>query len=437
MALGGGQFLTQNKVLPGTYHNFISAARAYANLSDRGFVALPIVLDWGVDGEVFTVTAEDLQKNSLKIFGYDYAHEKLKGLREVFKHAHTAFVYKLNEGAIAAQNTYATANNKGVRGNDIKIVITANVDEPTKFDVQTYVDTTLVDEQLAILEAKDLVANDFVTFKSGATLAETPGTNLTGGSNGTAPTATPHQTALDEFEAYGFNTLACLSSETGIKDLYVAYTIRLRDEVGAKFQLVGYKIGATDHEGVIDVHNSATELDYGLVFWTAGAQAGVSVNQSNTNKFYDGEYTVDFTGAKTQSELATLLKAGKFVFHKVGTETRVLEDVNTFISFTTDKNEDFSMNQVVRVLDQIAIDTASLFNTRYLGKVPNDQSGRVSLWSDIVTHRRELQGIRAIQNFDPEQVVVEQGNLKKSVVVNEVVEPTVAMSQLYITTTVA
>ena len=437
MALGGGTFLTQNKVLPGTYHNFISAARAYANLSARGFVALPIILDWGVDGEVFTVTAEDLQKNSLKIFGYDYTHQKLKGLRDVFKNAHTAFVYKLNEGAVAASNTFGTAKYKGVRGNDLKTVITANVDEPTKFDVLTYLGTTLVDEQLAVATAADLAESDYVIPKSDATLAQTAGTNFTEGSNGTAPTGTPHQMALDELEAYGFNTLACLSNETNIKDLYIAYTKRLRDEVGAKFQLVGYGLGAADHEGVIDVHNKATEVDYGLVFWTAGAQAGCAVNQSNTNKMYDGEYTVDFTGAKTQSELSTLLKGGKFAFHKVGTETRVLEDVNTFTSFTSDKNEDFNMNQVIRVLDQVAIDTATLFNTRYLGKVPNDQSGRVSLWGDIVAHRRELQGIRAIQNFDPEQVKVEQGNAKKAVVVNEVLEPSVAMSQLYITTTVA
>ncbi|WP_277680020.1 phage tail sheath C-terminal domain-containing protein [Gracilibacillus dipsosauri] len=437
MALGGGQFITQNKVLPGTYHNFISAARAFVNLSDRGYVALPMVLDWGIDDEVFTVTAEDLQKDSLKIFGYDYTHEKLKGLRDVFKNAHTAFIYKLNEGAVAASNEFGTAKYKGERGNDLKTVIKANVDEPTKFDVLTYLGATLVDEQIAVESAAELVENDFVVPNSDATLAETAGTSFTGGSNGTDPSGTPHQTALDELEAYGFNVLACLSSEQTIKDLYVAYTKRLRDDVGAKFQLVGHNLGTVDHEGVIDIHNASTELDYGLVFWTAGAQAGVAVNKSNTNKLYDGEYTVDFTGAKTQPELSELLKAGKYVFHKVGNETRVLEDVNTFTSFTADKNKDFSMNQVVRVLDQIAIDTATLFNTRYLGKIPNDQSGRVSLWGDIVTHRRELQGLRAIQNFDPEQVTVEQGDSKKSVVVNEVVEPTVAMSQLYITTTVA
>lgn len=438
--LGGGTFLTQNKVLPGTYHNFISAARAFVNLSDRGYVGLPIALDWGPDGEVFAVTQEDLQKDSLKIFGYDYTSPKLKGIRDVFKNAITVYFYKLTEGAVAASNTFATAKYTGVRGNDLKTVISANVDEPTKFDVQTYLGTSLVDEQIAVETAADLIDNDYVVWKDAAVLAETAGTNFTLGSNGNDLTGTAYQEALDALEAYGFNTLGCLSSEQTIKDLFIAYTKRLRDQVGAKFQLAGHKLGAADHEGIIDVQNDAIgdgEEVFGAVYWAVGAQAGVAVNQSNTNKKYDGEHMIDMSETKTQSQLSALLKAGKYVFHRVGSDIHVLEDVNTFTSFTPDKNEDFSMNQVIRVLDQIAIDTASLFNTRYLGKVPNDQSGRISLWGDIVAHRKELQRIRAIQNFNADGVSVEQGSSKKSVVVNEAVEPTVAMSQLYITTTVA
>jgi len=34
MALGGGNFLVQNKVLPGSYINFVAAAKASAALSD-------------------------------------------------------------------------------------------------------------------------------------------------------------------------------------------------------------------------------------------------------------------------------------------------------------------------------------------------------------------------------------------------------------------
>lgn len=435
MALGGGTFLTQNKVLPGTYHNFMSATKAFANLSERGYVALPDVFGWFDEG-VHTLKLEQIQHESLKLTGYQYDHEKLKPLREIFKNAHTVFIYAVNEGAVAATNTFATALKKGVRGNDLKIVIAANVDESSKFDVSTYIDTTIVDVQ-TVANASELVANDFVKFKSDAELAPTASTPLTGGSNGTTPTATTWQNALDEFEAYGFNTLICPTTDKSIKDLFIAYTKRMRDEVGAKFQLVGYKLGATDHEGIIDVHNKATELEYGLVYWSAGASAGCAVNKSNTNKQYDGEYTVDFTGAKTQYELSNLLKSGKFVFHRVGEETRVLDDVNTFTSFSEEKNEDFSMNQVVRVLDQDCIDMAHLFNNRYLGKVPNDQSGRMSLWSDVVTHGRELEKLRAIESFNPDSVTVEQGQSKKSVVIHKELSVTVAMSQLYITTVVA
>lgn len=440
MALGGGTFITQNKVLPGTYHNFISKARAFVNLSERGFVGLPIPLDWGVDGDVFAVTQEDLQKDSRKIFGYDYTDPKLKGIRDVFKNAITVYFYKLAVSAVVAENTFAKAKYKGKRGNDITIVIQANVDEPTKFDVQTLLGNVLVDEQIAVTSAADLIGNDFVTFKADATLAITAGTPLAGGSNGSAVTGGAHQEALDALEAYGFNTLGCLSTENAVKSLYVEYTKRLRDQVGAKFQLVGHKLGDTDHEGIIDVPNDAVGIDeevFGAVYWTTGTQAGVAVNKSNTNKKYDGEFTLDMSETKTQSQLTAQLKGGKYVFHRVGDEIRVLEDVNTFTSFTVDKNEDFSMNQVIRVLDQIAIDTAHIFNTRYLGQVPNDPDGRISLWADLGAHRTEMQRIRAIQNYIKDELTVDQGNSKKSVVVNENVIVSVAMSQLYITTTVA
>ena len=37
MALGGGTFVTQNKVLPGSYINFVSLARASASLASGPF----------------------------------------------------------------------------------------------------------------------------------------------------------------------------------------------------------------------------------------------------------------------------------------------------------------------------------------------------------------------------------------------------------------
>ncbi|MCQ4726011.1 phage tail protein, partial [Anaerotignum faecicola] len=127
------------------------------------------------------------------------------------------------------------------------------------------------------------------------------------------------------------------------------------------------------------------------------------------------------------------VKAGELVFHKVGDEIRVLEDVNSFVSVTVDKNEDFTSNQVIRVLDQIGNDIAVLFNTKYLGKVQNNNAGRLAFWNDIVTYNKELERLEAIEGFISDDLTVEQGNDKKSVVVVCPVSPVCAMTKLYMT----
>lgn len=126
-------------------------------------------------------------------------------------------------------------------------------------------------------------------------------------------------------------------------------------------------------------------------------------------------------------------QSGKLILHQVNDQVRVLTDINTFVSSTDEKSADFSNNQTVRVLDQIGNDIAVVFNTKYLGKVPNDAAGRISLWNDIVKHHEQLQTIRAIENFTSDSVSVEQGETKKSVLVTDYVTPVNAMEQLYMT----
>ena len=73
----------------------------------------------------------------------------------------------------------------------------------------------------------------------------------------------------------------------------------------------------------------------------------------------------------------------------------------------------------------------------YKRQVPNDAAGRVSLWNDIVRHHQQLQTLRAIQTFEPENVTVEAGDTKKAVVVTDRVTPVNAMEQLYMVCVVA
>lgn len=426
--LGGGTFNAQNKKLPGTYINFASASRASASLSDRGIVAIPLLMDWGAADEVFEVSNEKFVNNSLKIFGYDYSHDKMKGLRDLFKNTKTLYAYRLNGKGTKATNTYAEAKYPGIRGNDLKIIISKNVDDETKFDVKTVLEFKEMDVQ-TVKNSSELVANDWVTFKS-AELQETASTPLASGTNGTEVTTSEYQAFLNAIESYSFNALGCPVEDAKINELFVTFTKRMRDEVGAKFQTVVYRKPA-DYEGVISVENEVTDdvNKASVVYWTTGAQAGCAVNKSLTNTAYDGEFKikVDYT----QSQLADALESGKFIFHNVTGEVRVLEDINTFTSVTDEKSIDFSNNQTIRVIDQIANDIAALFNTKYLGKIPNNASGRISLQSDVVAIHRALEDIQAIENFSADDIVVAQGDTKKSVVLTDKITVINAMSQLY------
>ena len=138
----------------------------------------------------------------------------------------------------------------------------------------------------------------------------------------------------------------------------------------------------------------------------------------------------------TQNQLRAAIKAGELVFHLVDSEVRVLEDINTMVTTSDTQGDIFKDNQTIRVIDQIGNDIAVLFNTKYLGVVPNDAAGRTSLWSDIVAHHRQLEQIRAIENFSETDVTVLQGSSKKAVVVNDLVTVVNAMGKLYMVCTV-
>ena len=435
MALGGGMFTTQNKTLPGTYINFSSVAKASAALSDRGLAAMPFMLDWGPENQVFTVTGEDLQKNSLQLFGYSYTDTALLPLREIFRNAKTLYAYRLNSNGIKAANSFCEAKYSGLVGNKLSTVIGANVDNEGLFDVATYYDGALLDTQ-TVATAADLSDNDFVVWKKNATLEETASTPLTDGTNGEMQ-ALAYQTFLDKIESYSFNALGCPSDDATVIGLFASFTKRMRDEVGAKFQTVVYspieKEKAADYEGVIEVGNTCKGEGlgkYGLIYWVTGAAAGCEVNLSNTNKPYDGE--CEPNADYTQADLEKALKAGRFMLHNVNGEFRVLEDINSLVTLSDSKGEVFQSNQTVRVCDQIANDVAHLFHTRYLGIVPNDASGRITLWNDICKLHQDLEKIRAIENFNPESVRVTQGDRKKAVVCNiKGLNIVNAMAQLY------
>lgn len=414
----------QNKVLPGAYINFVSRPRAMGSLGERGVVCVGMELDWGTEG-MQTVEAADFRTDCRALFGYDYLSDEMKDMRELFLHAEKVKLYRLNSGekaTVTEGNLTVTAKYAGTRGNDICVAIVDNVDEEGYYDVETYLETELVDAQ-TVASIAELEDNEYVTFSGEGELTAAAGVYLAGGTT-TAATGSGYTEFLAAAEAEDFNVLAYNGTDETTKKLFGNFTKRMREEEGVKFVTVLYDYAEADHEGVISV-GTASEL----VYWTAGATAGAEVNESLTNTVYDGEYEVDAKLKK--SEYIKGIQAGQFLFYEEDGALRVLRDINSFTSFEAAKNSDFSSNRVVRVLDSIANDVANIFSKYYLGKQSNNANGRNLLKAEILAYHEELMKIEAIENFTAEDITVEKGTEKQDVVIYESVQPVDAMEKLY------
>lgn len=370
---GGGTWTSQNKTLPGAYINIVAASRATANVGERGWAAL--ILDLGSEnvGKVVTATSAEYIEDNT-VFGSGLDEDVQLAINECFANATTLSIYNSN------------------------------------------------------------------------------GKTLTEWDTGLAP-------ALAALEPIEFNTLGIPVTGKEILANCTTYVKNWR-AAGKKCQIVVQDRmndmstrPTSNYEGVINVVNRAVgeeatpstdpsttagELGgktYALLAWVTGAEAGCDINASVTNKVYDG--AININTEYKQSDLEQFMEYGFFVFHTAYNAVRVLEDINSLTEYTEDVSEDFRYNQTIRVCDQIATDIAYLFNTKYLGKIPNDEAGRTSLWADIVKHHRELEDMRAIENFDSSLLTVEQGTSKRSIVVNDAVTVINAMSQLYMTVVVS
>ena len=445
MAFGGGTFVTQNKKLPGAYINVVSTPRATATVSDRGVAAIMLPLTAQNAGKVISLTAMEYLQDADKFLGENLPQTTIDALDELFCHAVSAYVYNNYYGDGAKAVATITLNGTTTTGGTISITggtttVSTLGDINVGSNTLENLFTIKVNGESKAWTASDVIpANatiELTAINSGAlqagdkTALEGSGFTVVDGTS-TIPQQTMGQ-QLKALEPYDFNCIACYTDEGDEVDDFCSQIELWRDTVGKKCVGVVYNQEDPDYEGIINVVNSvsdSTAPDYALVAWVTGVQSGCEVNASVQNTKYDGKW--DVVCDKSQTELEDCLNAGQFVFHLAYGDVVVLDDINSLVTTTVDKGDDFKSNQTIRVVDQIANDIAKLFCTKYLGKIPNDADGRVSLWGDIVKHHQQLNDIRAITDFESEDVVVSQGDTRKDVYVEDSITPVNAMSKLY------
>lgn len=441
--MAGGTWSSQNKVRPGVYIRFTSSRGLDLNVGERGVVTICEPMSWGPVGVVQTVEPGDDMR---PYCGYDITAPQARFLNEIFKGTnrtsapHRLYLYRptASSSAEATATTgvlTATAKYPGVRGNDITIVITEDVDDEGSFTVSTVVDNVIQDEQTAETVA-ELVANDWVTWSGTGALAATVGAPLTGGADGTVASSA-YSAYLTAIEPYKFDVMIYDGTDTTVQDAMVAFVKRLADENGQYSQLCAANLTNPDTRYVINVCsgvtlNDGTELTAAQTcWWAGGAEAGAQYNESLTYAAYPG--AIACNPVMTNSQYIDAINDGKLVLFADDNVVKVETDINSLVTYTTDITSVYRKNRVMRLCNTIANDVYQQFSDGYIGVVNNNEQGRAMFQSAIVGYLLDIQANQGIQNFEPEDVEVLPGDDIDAIVVNIVIQAVDSVEKIYLT----
>ena len=441
----GGTWLSQNKVRPGAYINFKAVQKGNMTVGDRGVIAIPLSMHWGdTTGLIEVFSSELLDGGSRAKVGFTAFDPESKLLAAALSYCYKALVYRTDREGIKAEATIGKlkceAKYFGTYGN--KIIVATTLDDEL-WTVITYVDGETMDKQV-VSEIAELADNDFVHFSrdaeavSDTDFVESAGTPLTGGTDGVSVEVTAYPDMMEKLEAAKWQTLACTTSETTIKNSVQKFIKRLRDDEGRYVQAVVADYDGADHEGIINSISGAV-ID-GLTFTkeefagiVAGMTAGASFNESNTAREVIG--ATDIIGRLTDAQIKEALGRGKFLLSASTDGTiKVEQDINSLHTYTKDKSYSFSKNRVIRTLDEIGTTTVTTWEKTYMGKVDNNATGRSLFKADLVAYGNEMQRLSGIQEFaGPDDISVEQGKDLDSVLATWAVKPVDSMEKLYLT----
>lgn len=445
--MAGGTWTTQNKVRPGVYIRFTTNRALGLTVGERGVVTICEPMSWGPVGEVMTVAnGGDMTPYT----GYDITNEKNRFLREIFRGTNrtspptTLYLYRPTatssaKATVTTGTLTATAKYPGVRGNDITIVVTEDVDNEGSFFVSTVVDGEIQDQQSAKTVA-DLVPNDWVDWSGTGALTATVGAPLTSGADGTVA-ASAYSDYLEAIEPYKFDVIIYDGSDSTVQDSMVGFVNRLADENGQYTQLVAANLTAPDSRFAINVMSGVTLADgttltpQQVTWWAGGATAGAQFNESLTYATYPTAVAV--SPLLTNNQIISALQSGQFILVADFDEVHVEQDIDSLTTYTTDIGVVYKKNRIIRLCNTIANDIYQQFSQNYIGVVNNNDAGRARFKAAIVGYLYQIQDAEGIQNFDPEDVEVLPGIDIDAIVVNVAFYAVDSVEKVYMSVSVS
>ncbi|NPV52217.1 MAG: phage tail sheath protein [Firmicutes bacterium] len=418
--MAGGQWsATEGKVRPGFYLNFVAAALAAIKPGARGTVAVPVKANWGPIKEIVEIEseAELIKAYTAKcgdgVTAYDTIRMALLG------GARKVIGYRLADssaakGSLTLKDTAATPvdvlklETKYESNRAFNATVRDNPVDNTKQDIVLYEGTVIlrtftfakgaVDNAVAAINGDS--GNEWITATKIAdgnnTLAAVSTQPFMGGNNGIAGiTNTDYVDAMAAFEARQFNLFALDGvSDSALQVSVKSWIERLRNEGTGVIAVIGGSAAddlditkgnsrstLMNYEGIVNVVNSAklagTWYSSAQVApFIAGLIAGQRLSESTTYAVCPFE---DVKPRLTNSQVEAALQAGSLVLVHDGEKVKVEQGLNTLASLREGQNRQWRKIRAIRVMDAINADLLKTASDNYIGKVNNNDDGKIAL----------------------------------------------------------
>ncbi|AEG61705.1 phage tail sheath family protein [Desulforamulus ruminis] len=418
---GGTWSPTEQKVRPGFYLNFEAAALAAIKPGARGIVACPVKADWGPVRDFKEITSE---AELLAAYGEDTAagSTAYKTLRlALLGGAKTVLAYRLADSnaakaGITLQDGSASPvdvlklETKYETTRPFKLSVRTNLVDSSKQDILLYNGSALlrtftftanangVDNAVAAINGD--AGNEWVTAVKMAdgngALALINSQDFTGGNNGIAEVANADYIAAQSvFEARVWN-LFTLDGITGsaLQTSFKSWIERLREEGKGVIGVFGGSVTddadpnlgnqrslSFNHEGVVNVTvgavlNGETYASSEVAPYVAGLIAGQKLSESITYAVCPFE---DVSPRLTNNQVIAALQSGSLVLVHDGEKVKIEQGINTLTSLRQGQNNQWKKIRAIRTMDAINNDLLKAASDNYIGKVNNNDDGKVAL----------------------------------------------------------
>ena len=424
-----GTWSEKNKpTLAGIYNRFLTKAKETITGGTHGILGMPVKANWGEIGKVIEVNSfADLAE----IFGKDatYSAYKLGRLAFLGK-PEKLLLYRVADesaayGTVSLQNAESsdaiTLKTKYKSSRNFNITIAANIVDDAAIDIILYEGTIELNrvEQVEnnldkIVEAINLNFEEIVATKaSNATgkLATITNVRFAGGNDGCSGITVEHYTkAMRELGKYnidGFTLdgVADRSIQTALKE----WAQELKENGSDVLVFVGGDSTIAEANSASlsfddsNITNVGTGCSYQGIDYTAAEVAvyvaaltlGLTIKESLC---YRKTIFDDVTTKLERKEMKQALAKGTLVLIKEDDDVIILDDKNTYTSYTETKNEVFGEIRGQRFVNIVNQDTL-VKNKDFIGNITDSEDDKITLICALKKYFETLEKEKVLTDF--------------------------------------